>query len=1150
MKRLLMPLMIFLLFVAQFAAPPRAHAVCASVSIEILQQLTLERTAFDAKMVIINGIADQSLENIRVDLVIVDTNGNVKNDQFFVRSPALSGISGNLDGNGSVGSSGRGESHWLIIPSPGAGFIELDGALKQVGVDYWVGATLSYTINGQQETVPINPAKITVKPMPQLVLDYFMPFQVLGDNPFTTQVEAPVPYPLAVRVLNDGYGVANKLKIDSAQPKIVDNKQGLLIDFRILGASVNDGVVTPSLTVNLGDLASKKVVTAAWQMISTLSGHFVNFNTSFSHSSELGGELTSLIRETNPHFLTHMVKVNLAGRDDKLDFLADLNATTGSIYESEIPNGATLMTAARSSVAVLSPLGTPARPTSDKPAVTLTLPTGTSPGWVYTKLADPSLGMQKLLSVTRSDGIKLDSNNYWIDEGLDANYKKTWTLQFIDYRADPNTSGSYTLTFAKPDVDTIPPVTTLIFDGPAVGTDPVYITPRTRVVLTATDNDGGSGVEAMFRKVDGIDTDFIPGLPFNLTVPGSYIIRFYSSDRAGNVESPWSATVKVLDSAPTISSFTASPTIFAPQAPNGVAAPRSVDFTATAASQAITLPVEISIASGPAYQPENVIRILKGSALPGTALHLAWDGKDTAGKVVATGNYTARLKVSDGLDNPQDATAPSHTVTQDIAVSATEWFRASPLDPNPGADQQYPRISGTKAVWQDLRSGVWDVYVKDSADTAATLLKIPGTSSGRERPAIDGNIVVWQDKRNGTGEIYGYNLNTSTEFAIATGAGDKQRPVVSGEWVAWQDYRNNNWDVFAKNITTNETIQITSHERDQIHPALFGRTLVWEDYRHGPGEVYAYDLSTRSEQQLASVPAGLFGPAVNGNVIAWADRSNSQADIYSGALTHSAIRLTYGLGDHTQPSLNGDLLVYTDFEAGPDDPNLSFRVLSSGVGGRLVSDPARQEEPAVGSGIVVWQDSRDGKYQIYVAPLQTESLPVKVAIKPGFNLIAVGDKLATATNTAATFLAANKDILSIDRILSYDPLHNIYTEATASGGDFSITKGMGLTVYTRASGVLAVADAGETASYTLLPGANQIGLLTVPFGYSAYDLMKAVGLDKIQSVRRFDSDSGSWRSVAVRTGQGGSELVGSNFTINSGDGVIITMKIRVDGWAP
>jgi beta propeller repeat protein len=1148
MKRLLMPLLIVLLLVSSFAAPLRAHAACASVSIEILQQLTLERTAFDAKMVITNGIADQSLDNIRVDVSIVDTSGNVKSDLFFVRPPALSGISGSLDGSGSVGASGRGESHWLIIPAPGAGFIEQNGALKQIGVDYWVGATLSYTVNGQPETVPINPAKITVKPMPQLVLDYFMPSQVLGDNPFTPQVEPPVPYPLAVRVLNDGYGVANNLKIDSAQPKIVDNKQGLLIDFRILGASVNDSATTPSLSVNFGDLGSKKVATAAWQMISTLSGNFVEFKTSFSHTSELGGELTSLIRETNPHFLTHLVKVNLPGRDNKLDYLADLNQFTGSIFESEIPNGSTDMTTARSPVTVVLPAAAPARPTTDKPAVTLSLPTGTAIGWVYTKLADPSQGMQKLLNVTRSDGVKLDPNNYWIDEGLDKDYKKTWTLQFVDYRADANTSGVYILSFAQPDVDTTPPETTLIFDGPAVGTSPTYITPQTRLILTATDNAGGSGVDAMFRKVNGVDSDFIPALPFNLTTPGNYSIGFYSTDRAGNVEANKSASVVVVDLPPTVSSLTATPSSFSPQAPRGVAASRSVTFILSATSGASSLPVEIAISPGSVFKQENVVRTLKGTALPGKELQIAWDGNDVSGKVVATGQYSARLKVSDGLDNLQDSTAPSHTSTKDIAVTATDWFVALPLDPNPSADQMHPRISGTKAVWQDLRNGVWDIYVKDAINGVST--RIPGESVDREHPAIDGNIVVWQDKRSGGWEIYGYDLNTKAEFSVATGQGDKELPVISGVWVAWQDNRNGNWDIFAKNLSTGETLQITSHERDQLHPAMSGLNLTWEDYRHGGGEIYSFDLAARTERSVAAGPADEYVPTVTGNVTAWADRRNGQSDIYTGVTGRSPSRMTYGAGDHGQPSLNGDLLVYTDYETSPNDPNISFRVVSSGVGGRLVSDPARQEEPAAGTGVVLWQDNRDGKNQIYWALFQTESLPVEITLKPGYNLIAAGNRLATATDTAAKFLAANKDSLGIERLLVYDPLHNTYTESNATSGDFAITKGMGLTVYATKGGTLTVADPGENTTYTLLPGSNQIGLLTVPYGYSAYDLMKSVGLDNVLSMRRFDAATGLWLSATVRSGQNGNELVGTNCVLNSGDGLIITMKNRVDGWAP
>ena len=144
-----------------------------------------------------------------------------------------------------------------------------------------------------------------------------------------------------MRVLNAGYGAAKNLKIDSAQPKIVDNAQGLLIDFRLLGASVNDSAVSPSLTVNIGTLESKKIATGYWEMISTLSGRFVEFNATFSHASDLGGELTSILKQTNTNYLIHRVKVNLPVETEGSTSLPDTDKDSehlpDAIFESEIP---------------------------------------------------------------------------------------------------------------------------------------------------------------------------------------------------------------------------------------------------------------------------------------------------------------------------------------------------------------------------------------------------------------------------------------------------------------------------------------------------------------------------------------------------------------------------------------------------------------------------------------------------------------------------------------------------------------------------------------------------------------------------------------------------------------------------------------------
>jgi len=1128
------------------------HAACAKVVLEIPQTLTLERVAFDAKLVLSNGVPDTALENIRLDITIKDNSGTAQDSLFFIRKPVLSGVNA-LDGTGTVGAGGKAEAHWLIIPSPGAGVVKENGLATQIGVEYWVGATLTYTILGKEEIVPILPKKITVNPMPELVLDYFMPYQVNGDNPFTPQVEAAVPYPVAVRVMNDGYGSAVKLRINSAQPKIIENNQGLLIDFKILGSAVNDNPVDPSLLVNFGDLGSKKAATAYWRLISTLAGRFIEFKAEYSHASDLGGELTSLLRETNTHYLTHMIKVNLPGRDKRLDFLGyDTNLADNPdklphyIYESEIPNGGGDIAASRSTVTVLNPMAAPGRPTPENRSVSLTLPL-TATGWIYTKLADPSQGMLKLLDVARGDGVHLDPNNFWVDEGLDENYQKTWTLQFVDYRSYDTVSGSYTLIYAKPDIDTTPPVSTLIFDGPTTGANPVLLTPLTRIIVTASDNDGGSGVSALYRKVEGQDQQFFPAYPFTIEQPGAYTVSCYSTDRAGNAENAHATPVKIVADAPTVAAFIATPTTFAPQAPKGVAAKRTVDFTLTAQSVAPSLAVTLDI-KPTATPTATPLRTLKGTATPGASLRLVWDGLDTSGKPAPSGSYLARVSVSDGLDNLQDQNAPLHTTTADVTVTVGDWLRTTPVDPNPTAAQLHPRISATTVVWQDQRNSVWDIYYRELTAGAATRLTT-GTVD-HQWPAIDGTIIVWQDYRNGKWDIYGYDLTSRQEFTVAAGPGSKERPAISGDWIAWQDNRNGNWDIYTYNRLTQETIRVTSHERDQIHPALSGNNLVWEDYRHGLGAIYRYDLTTRTESRVTLDPANHTNPAVAAGTIVWTDDRNSQRDIYEYDPAQGTLRVTYAGGDHGQPALLNGLLVYTDYEAGLDDPNLSFRFLAGGAGGRLTSDPARQEEPALGTKLVVWQDNRDGNFQVYSAPLDTEAAPITVDLKPGLNLVAVGASLASQYSTAAAFLAAKGTELGIDRIMALDPLHNSYTIADPSGGDFVLSKGQGLGIYVRKAASLKLADSGETATYTLYAGANQIGLLSLPYGYTVYDLINSLGSANVRSVRRFDSATGAWQSVATRVPENSVEIVGANFVILSGDAVQVTMKSRVDGWNP
>ncbi len=75
-------------------------------------------------------------------------------------------------------------------------------------------------------------------------------------------------------------------------------------------------------------------------------------------------------------------------------------------------------------------------------------------------------------------------------------------------------------------------------------------------------------------------------------------------------------------------------------------------------------------------------------------------------------------------------------------------------------------------------------------------------------------------------------------------------------------------------------------------------------------------------------------------------------------------------------------------------------------------------------------------------------------------------------------------------------------------------------------------------------------MLTVPYGYTAYNLLQSVGFDNVQSVRRFDNNTGLWETASIREASTSKEAVGNNFVIHQGDGLIITMKNMVDGWKP
>lgn len=395
---------VFFCLVLFFCSPSlyATQPICASVKIEIRQEVTLERQAFEAHMRINNGVAGIDLQNVKVQLLFFDENGeevafttdphshNNTTYKFFARYAAEDalGFTGNPAQGGLVKGASSADLYWLIIPIPGAG--------SPRGTLYKVGARLTYSAGGSGDVqeVVVTPDIIRVKPMPELFLEYFLHREVWAGEPFE----------LGLRVRNTGQGTAHRLTVESSQPSIVDNKQHLLINFSMTGSSVNGAPVQPGLKVSMGDIPAGGAAVAAWTMLCSRNGTFEeNMAADISHADELGGSVTSLIRDVTTHMLFRQVQIDSPGRDRIPDFLSEENHSW-IVYGSDGQDEPVTLLAGATSSPLPGHEGT----------VHAVSVAAQSNGHGLIRLRDPLGGHLHLVQVVRADGRVLPERNAWI----------------------------------------------------------------------------------------------------------------------------------------------------------------------------------------------------------------------------------------------------------------------------------------------------------------------------------------------------------------------------------------------------------------------------------------------------------------------------------------------------------------------------------------------------------------------------------------------------------------------------------------------------------------------------------------------------------------------------------------------------------------
>ena len=380
------------------------QAVCASVKVQLSQQLTMTREAFEGTLEIFNGHPTDAMDSITVNISITDMNGVPSNGLFEIQTGTLTNLS-DVTGTGNISSQENGKVKFLFIPEI--------GAAPTTPVLYNFGGSVRYWDPYVREmvTMPLSNIPLTVNPSPNLALHYFMQRNILSDDPLTSpEIEPTIPAELGVLIDNNGYGPAVNVTIESAQPEIVENESGLAIQFQLIGSNFQ-GQPTQFGVNNIlfGTIPAREARVGQWYFTSSLLGKFIDYQSSVVHANSFGNPDLSLISGVTLHELTHSIKEYGATSDSIHDFLVndvfDAQDRPDKIYFSQGKRTAEVHAAASGTF----------NNNVGAPTFTNTLLVRASDtGWNYIKLPDPGNGLYELVSVTRSDGQVIPLKNVWL----------------------------------------------------------------------------------------------------------------------------------------------------------------------------------------------------------------------------------------------------------------------------------------------------------------------------------------------------------------------------------------------------------------------------------------------------------------------------------------------------------------------------------------------------------------------------------------------------------------------------------------------------------------------------------------------------------------------------------------------------------------
>ena len=367
--------------------------------------------------------------------------------------------------------------------------------------------------------------------------------------------------------------------------------------------------------------------------------------------------------------------------------------------------------------------------------------------------------------------------------------------------------------------------------------------------------------------------------------------------------------------------------------------------------------------------------------------------------------------------------------------------------------QDAARTSALALAWEDDAAGGWNVGVGLTDRVLALRYPdavVPSAAADQRHPAIGDDLVVYEDDRSGDWDLYASKwrgvlgtYGAPDEQALVTAPGDQTDPDISDNTLVYVDDGRGNPDIAVHHLDSGETAYLTTNPAVQADPSVDGKWVVWADHRNGNWDIYAYDLDRGVLKRLTTNRANQTAPQVGQNKVVYQDHRNGQWDVYQYDLANgSEKRLTTGASDQTQPSIDrhpwGDRpgnVVYVDDRR--DAGDIYLRDGATGIVKPVCTAPGAQTAPSIDEEHVVWTDGRAEQRDVYACTLAYPKMNARPrSATPPFN--AYGGVSGSVTALGGGGVAGGV-VYAVCRGTSYKTV--VKGEAGAASGTFSVLVG-------------------------------------------------------------------------------------------------------------